>query len=108
MRVCMHAAAASAVSGCPPSALRHYQTPAAGVESNGAGKTALMMAPLWALTGSVDSRAEVLRCAALACKLLVCAPCTGWQVALGMPGRGCAGQVGERQLLCWAAAALQA
>ena len=33
----------------------------AGVESNGAGKTALMMAPLWALTGSVDSRAEVRR-----------------------------------------------
>ena len=32
----------------------------AGVESNGAGKTALMMAPLWALTGSVDSRAEVV------------------------------------------------
>ncbi len=30
-----------------------------GVESNGAGKTALMMAPLWALTGSVDARAEV-------------------------------------------------
>jgi hypothetical protein len=29
------------------------------VESNGAGKTALTMAPLWALTGSVDSRAEV-------------------------------------------------
>ena len=33
----------------------------AGVESNGAGKTALTMAPLWALTGSVDSRAEVRR-----------------------------------------------
>ncbi|GAB4817224.1 hypothetical protein N2152v2_004270 [Parachlorella kessleri] len=30
----------------------------AGMESNGAGKTALMMAPLWALTGSVDSRSE--------------------------------------------------
>lgn len=30
----------------------------AGVESNGAGKTALMMAPLWALTGDVDARAE--------------------------------------------------
>eukprot|EP00887_Chlorella_sp_A99_P004143 scaffold23.g4143.t1 len=28
------------------------------VESNGAGKTALMMAPLWALTGDVDARAE--------------------------------------------------
>ncbi|PSC67536.1 ABC transporter (ISS) [Micractinium conductrix] len=33
-------------------------TAEAGVESNGAGKTALMMAPLWALTGSVDARAE--------------------------------------------------
>ena len=31
----------------------------AGLESNGAGKTALMMAPLWALTGGVDARAEV-------------------------------------------------
>ena len=28
------------------------------MESNGAGKTALMIAPLWALTGSVDARAE--------------------------------------------------
>ncbi|PRW45242.1 ABC transporter (ISS) isoform C [Chlorella sorokiniana] len=35
-----------------------HDTAEAGVESNGAGKTALMMAPLWALTGSVDSRAE--------------------------------------------------
>ena len=33
--------------------------PCPGVESNGAGKTALVMAPLWALTGSVDARAEV-------------------------------------------------
>ena len=32
---------------------------AAGVESNGAGKTALVMAPLWALTGEVDARSEV-------------------------------------------------
>ena len=31
----------------------------AGVESNGAGKSALVMAPLWALTGSTDARAEV-------------------------------------------------
>lgn len=30
-----------------------------GMESNGAGKTALMMAPLWALTGSIDTRSEV-------------------------------------------------
>jgi hypothetical protein len=30
-----------------------------GLESNGAGKTALVMAPLWALTGSVDARSEV-------------------------------------------------
>lgn len=29
------------------------------MESNGAGKTALVMAPLWALTGNVDPRAEV-------------------------------------------------
>lgn len=44
----------------PPPPLFCAQT--AGVESNGAGKTALVMAPLWALTGSVDARAEV-RCA---------------------------------------------
>jgi hypothetical protein len=37
-----------------------------GVESNGAGKTALMMAPLWALTGSVDARAEASACACIA------------------------------------------
>ena len=30
-----------------------------GAESNGAGKTALVMAPLWALTGDVDSRSEI-------------------------------------------------
>jgi hypothetical protein len=33
----------------------------AGAESNGAGKTALVMAPLWALTGAVDARSEVRR-----------------------------------------------
>lgn len=31
----------------------------AGIESNGAGKTALVMAPLWAVSGSVDTRAEL-------------------------------------------------
>ncbi len=31
------------------------------MESNGAGKTALMMAPLWAISGTVDSRSEVGR-----------------------------------------------
>lgn len=30
-----------------------------GMESNGAGKTALVMAPLWAITGDVDARSEV-------------------------------------------------
>jgi AAA domain len=35
---------------------------AGGVDSNGAGKTALVMAPLWAITGEVDARSEV--CAA--------------------------------------------
>lgn len=30
-----------------------------GMDSNGAGKTALVMAPLWAITGDVDSRSEV-------------------------------------------------
>lgn len=30
-----------------------------GMDSNGAGKTALVMAPLWALTGDVDARSEV-------------------------------------------------
>lgn len=40
-----------------------------GIESNGAGKTALVMAPLWALTGSVDSRAEVRRPGRGACLL---------------------------------------
>ena len=40
----------------------------AGVESNGAGKTALTMAPLWALTGSMDSRAEVRLPAGPACR----------------------------------------
>lgn len=32
---------------------------AGGVDSNGAGKTALVMAPLWAITGDVDTRSEV-------------------------------------------------
>lgn len=30
-----------------------------GAESNGAGKTALVMAPLWGLTGDVDARSEL-------------------------------------------------
>ena len=30
----------------------------AGADSNGAGKSALVMAPLWALTGRSDARAE--------------------------------------------------
>ena len=30
-----------------------------GSESNGAGKSALVMAPLWALTGKSDARNEV-------------------------------------------------
>ncbi len=29
-----------------------------GAESNGAGKSALVMAPLWALTGKSDARSE--------------------------------------------------
>ena len=54
---------ASGISCCFSSIISHptarHCCCCAGVESNGAGKTALTMAPLWALTGSVDSRAEV-------------------------------------------------
>ena len=33
-----------------------------GAESNGAGKSALVMAPLWCLTGKSDARTEVTPC----------------------------------------------
>lgn len=47
-----------------------------GSESNGAGKSALVMAPLWALTGKSDARAEVsyvLCCGDLSCAVPSCA-----------------------------------
>ena len=47
-----------------------------GSESNGAGKSALVMAPLWALTGKSDARVEVkpvLCCAVLCCAVPCCA-----------------------------------
>lgn len=37
-----------------------------GSQSNGSGKSSLVMAPLWALTGRSDARAEVSHCLALA------------------------------------------
>lgn len=39
-----------------------------GSESNGAGKSALVMAPLWALTGKSDARVEA-SCAGCSCFL---------------------------------------
>ena len=33
-----------------------------GSQSNGSGKSSLVMAPLWALTGRSDARAEVSHC----------------------------------------------
>jgi hypothetical protein len=38
-----------------------------GADSNGAGKTALVMAPLWAITGRSDARAEVRNSGGAAC-----------------------------------------
>lgn len=48
------------VTGQIQSAAGEASKPADGAaESNGAGKTALVMAPLWALTGNVDARSEL-------------------------------------------------
>ena len=48
------------VTGQIQSAAGEASKPADGAaESNGAGKTALVMAPLWALTGDVDARSEL-------------------------------------------------
>ena len=50
----------------------------AGVQSNGAGKSALVMAPLWALTGDTDMRAEVRRLASprlVSCHSGLCSLC---------------------------------
>ena len=38
-----------------------------GSESNGAGKSALVMAPLWALTGKSDARVEASCCSRCSC-----------------------------------------
>jgi DNA repair exonuclease SbcCD ATPase subunit len=48
------------VTGQIQTAAGEASKPADGAaESNGAGKTALVMAPLWALTGDVDARSEL-------------------------------------------------
>ncbi len=39
-----------------------------GSQSNGSGKSSLVMAPLWALTGRSDARAEVKFCSHTLCR----------------------------------------
>ena len=55
-----------------------------GSESNGAGKSALVMAPLWALTGKSDARSEVSWMLIIMLWAVLCWAVLGWAGCAGL------------------------